>query len=272
MQKYNFLRNVVAIAICLAATMTFSGCDPEDVEVTGVSLNPTTLTLEIGKTAALTATITPSDATDKSLTWLSANSQVAVVDNKGTVAAIGEGTTNIIVETANGLTDTCTVTVIQPTGGGGGGGTDSVAVISVTVYPSAVTLKVGETAALTATVEPTNATNKSVTWNSGNPSVATVNASGVVTAVSEGTAIIACNTVSGAKSDTCVVTVTNQTTTKKYITYNKPVPEYYMEYKSTYPAYTYAEACENRKYATAYSGNGEFSIDLITGGQWLMYV
>jgi len=125
MTKTNILRNVIAMTICLAVTtMFFASCeDPNDptqeIEVTGVSLKPTTLSLEVGKTATLTATIAPSDATDKSLTWMSANSKVAVVDNKGTVEAKGTGSTNITVETANGLTATCKVTV---TGSGTGNG------------------------------------------------------------------------------------------------------------------------------------------------------
>jgi hypothetical protein len=118
-KNYLFLRNVAAAVACLAATATFfSGCDPEDdptqdVEATGVALDYTTLTLEVGKTAILTATITPSDATDKSLTWMSANSKVAVVDNKGVVEATGAGSTDVTVETANGLTATCKVTVTE---------------------------------------------------------------------------------------------------------------------------------------------------------------
>jgi hypothetical protein len=132
-------------------------------------------------------------------------------------------------------------------------------VTGVTVSPTAVTLKVGDTAALTAKVEPANATNKAVTWNSSDTSVATVSVSGVVTAVSKGTAIIACITGSGAKSATCVVTVTNQTTTKKYITYNQPVMAYYIEYNggaitanrksSAGNNGTVIEAYENKKYA-----------------------
>ncbi|MDR1792145.1 MAG: Ig-like domain-containing protein [Bacteroidales bacterium] len=214
----------------------FVACEEieEQIEslLTSVTLSQTSLTLEVGGSATLTAVVVPSD---KTVTWKSSDESVASVSSTGTVTGKSVGKATVTATTTDGAKSaTCEVTVVAPSGNGNGNGdggeTETVAVTGVTVAPSAVTLKVGETASLTATVEPANATNKSVTWNSNNTSVATVSASGVVTAVSEGTAIIGCLTGSGAKSATCVVTVTN-TTAKKYLTYNQRVPAYYYKLK-----------------------------------------
>lgn len=101
--------------------------------------------------------------------------------------------------------------------GSGCSGTPVVAVTSVTVAPTSATLNVGATIQLTPTVLPSNATNKSVTYSSGNTGVATVNASGLVTAVSGGTATITVTTVDGNKTATCALTV-NTTPSGNYYT------------------------------------------------------
>ena len=84
----------------------------------------------------------------------------------------------------------------------------SVPVTGVKLNTETLELFTGNTATLTATVEPENATNKNVTWSSDKPDVATVDAAGKVTAVSEGTATITVTTADGSKQATCSVTVT----------------------------------------------------------------
>ena len=81
------------------------------VEATSVKLNQTSVTLEEGETVALSATVSPSNATDKSVTWSSSRTSVATVSSTGTVTAEGEGTATITAKTANGKTATCTVKV-----------------------------------------------------------------------------------------------------------------------------------------------------------------
>ena len=86
--------------------------NPTTVDVTGVSLNKTTTTLTVGDTETLTATVSPDDATDKSVTWSSDNTSVATVDTNGLVTAVGSGTANITVTTTDGSkTASCAVTV-----------------------------------------------------------------------------------------------------------------------------------------------------------------
>jgi uncharacterized repeat protein (TIGR02543 family) len=168
------------------------------VAVTGVSLNKTTATLTLGSMETLTPTVLPAAATNQNVTWSSSNISVADVTNAGLVIALAEGTAIITVKTVDGnKTATCTVTV----------STATVAVISVELNKTTAALTAGATEQLTATVNPNNATNQNVMWESDNNSVATVNSAGLVTAVSVGTAIITVKTADGNKTATCTVTV-----------------------------------------------------------------
>jgi uncharacterized protein YjdB/endonuclease I len=97
----------------------------------------------------------------------------------------------------------------------------AVAVTSVTLSPTTLALKVGQTSTLTATISPTNATNKAVTWSSSNTAIATV-ANGVVTAVAAGSATITVTTSDGGHTATCTVTVTNVTTVLSISASNAP--------------------------------------------------
>ena len=178
------------------------GIDPDDdkdIAVTAVSLNKTSLTLEVGESYTLVVTVSPSNATDKSITWSSTNSSVASVSG-GKVTTKSEGTTTITAEAHNGKTATCTVIVNEPV-------PEVVEVTSVSLNKTSLTLEIGESETLTATVLPSNATDKSVTWTSSDQSVATV-ANGKITAIGSGTATITATTSNG-KTATCTVTVTN---------------------------------------------------------------
>ena len=97
--------------------------------VTGITLNRTTLSLYSNttpSTADLTATVAPSDATDKTVTWQSSKPSVATVDTNGKVTAVGNGTAVITATTTDGgHTASCTVTVTTYSGGGGNGGSGS---------------------------------------------------------------------------------------------------------------------------------------------------
>ena len=168
------------------------------VSVTGVSLNTSSLTLQVGKTASLVATVSPSNATNKEVIWTVGNTSVASVTSSGLVTAKKVGTTVVTVKTSDGgKTATCTVTVKSST----------VSVTGVAISPSSLSLTAGDTYELTPTVSPSNATNKAVTWSSSNTSVATVSSDGTVTAKSAGSATITCTTSDGGKTATCSVTV-----------------------------------------------------------------
>ncbi|MBC2727213.1 MAG: Ig-like domain-containing protein, partial [Desulfosporosinus sp.] len=173
------------------------------VAVTGVNLDKETLTLEAGKTGSLTAAVLPEDAPDKTVTWSSSNPAVATVNSNGEVTGVNLGTAIISVKTTDGsYTASCTVTVIKPI----------VKVTGVSLNQSSLRLNVHHTAQLTATVAPTDADNKGVTWSSSDEDVATVDQTGLVTAVSAGTAEITVTTSDQGFTATCQVTSVADTT------------------------------------------------------------
>lgn len=100
--------------------------DPADpIAVTGVTLNKSAVTLTVGSSEQLTATVSPDNAANKNVTWASQNTAAATVDANGTVTAVSAGTAVITVTTEDGgKTDSCTVTV-SSNGGGGSSGSDS---------------------------------------------------------------------------------------------------------------------------------------------------
>ena len=164
--------------------------------VESVSLDKTSITLTEGDSQTLTATVSPSNATNKNISWSSSNTSVATVNN-GVVTAIKAGTATITVTAEDGgKTATCQVTVNAKVYN----------VESVSLDKTNITLTEGDSETLTATVSPSNATNKNVIWKSSNTSVATVN-NGVVTAIKAGTATITVTTDDGGKTATCQVTV-----------------------------------------------------------------
>ena len=168
---------------------------PATVPVQSVELNQTTLELIAGKEATLTATVKPDDATNKTVTWSSNNETVATVDNNGKVTAKAAGEATITAKVGDKQV-TCNVKVTAA----------EVAVESVTLDQSSLELIAGKEATLTATVKPDNATNRTVAWESDATNVATVDNSGKVTAVSEGTATITAK--AGEQTATCKITVT----------------------------------------------------------------
>ena len=180
------------------ATCKVTVINPASVAVSSVGLNSTSITLKNIRNYKLTATVSPSNASNKTITWTSSNSNVARVDVNGNVTAVNAGTATITAKSNNGKTTTCKVTVINPA---------SVAVSSVGLKSSTTIVK-GKTEKLTATVSPSNASNKAVTWTSSNSNVARVDANGNITAVNAGTATITAKSNNG-KITTCKVTVNN---------------------------------------------------------------
>ena len=169
------------------------------VYVNSVKLNKSTLSLLKGKSETLKATINPSNATNKNVTWKSSNTKVAKVDSKGKVTAVGSGSATITVTTIEGKkTSSCKVTVKTP-----------VLVSSIKLNKSSIKVIKGYSTDLKATINPSNATNKNVTWKSSNTKVAKVDSKGKVTAVGAGSATITVTTIDGKKRATCKVTVSN---------------------------------------------------------------
>ena len=180
-------------------SVTHSAGPAGPVAVTGVTLDKTSLSLEAGQTAQLTATVQPGNADNQAVTWSSSDNNIVSVDATGKITANAKGSATITVTTADGgKTATCTVTVTEPAA--------PVAVTGVTLNKNNTTIYTGRTETLTATIQPADATNKAVTWTSDNTGVATVN-NGVVTGVSVGSATITAKTADGGFTATCTVTV-----------------------------------------------------------------
>ena len=164
--------------------------------VTGITLSQHELTLVKGATATLTATVIPADAPNKNFSWKSDNEAIAKVAN-GVVTAVSKGETIVRVTTEEGnKTDECKVIVKEES--------DPVAVTGVKLSFTTLT----QTFTLVATIEPANATNKTVTWSSSNSTVASVTNMGVVQAKAAGTADITVTTADGGHTATCSFTVT----------------------------------------------------------------
>jgi len=184
--------NITGNAQIIANYLVGSAAKP----VTDITLNHSTYTLNTGGNFTLTATVTPSDATYKTVYWISSDPTVASVNNNtGVVTAVSSGTATITANTSeNTHTATCTVTV-------------NPVVTGVSLDVSTFNIFVDDTRKLIATVLPSNAPNKLTTWSSSNSSVARVTDDGTVTAIGSGTATITVTTIDGSRTATCTVNV-----------------------------------------------------------------
>ena len=176
-----------------------------NVPVTGVSVTPTIASLSVGSSLQLTATVTPSNATNKNVNWTSSNIYIANVDANGKVTAVDTGSVVITVATVDGNnTATCSITAIAAT---------TIPVTGVSLNPNSVSLFSGSSTTLAANISPANATNKNVTWSSNNTIIASVDATGKVTGNAVGNATVTVTTSDGNKTATCAVTVSAVPTT-----------------------------------------------------------
>ena len=165
--------------------------------VQSISLNKNKLAFDLStshKSEKLQITYSPSSANyNNSVTWTSSNTNVARVDQSGTVTAVGNGGATITATAQNGYTAQCSVGV-------------STSIISLSVSPTSKTLNIGETVQLTGIKNPTSAS-EGTQWTSSNTSVATVSGSGLVTAKAAGTATITFKNSSSTKSASCTINV-----------------------------------------------------------------
>ncbi len=180
---------------------------PEDtVAVTGVSLNYSEKTMNIGDSLVLIASVIPADASNKSVIWTSSNDEIAYVNN-GRVSAKTAGSATITARTADGsFAAVCEITVLPNEA-------SEISATGVTLNRTTASLGVGSTLKLNAIIAPSNATNTNVTWTSSNAAVATVSADGTVSAIKKGNVIITVKTEDGGYTATCKVSVTAVSTT-----------------------------------------------------------
>lgn len=168
-----------------------------DIAVEEVKLDKNSLELQPGQSDLLTATVLPENATDKTVTWSTSNEKVATVkDGKVTAADVGEAT---ITASAGGKKAECKVVVKKPV----------VEVQSVSLDKTSVQMYAGQSYQLTATVAPENATDKTVTWQSSDTAVATVDDQGLVQTIGGGKAKI--TAIAGDAKAECEFEVVAQT-------------------------------------------------------------
>ncbi|WP_243447784.1 Ig-like domain-containing protein, partial [Clostridium acetobutylicum] len=203
-QENNLTEGVHVVQIDLGNNSTLDAFDIDDsgylIQLDkNLTLNKTSETLTVGQTDTLSQVVVPDNAPDKSLTWTSSDPSIANVDTFGKVTAVKAGSAIITATTNDGsnLTSSCAVNV-----------KDSNTTISLNKTTDNLTVGANDT--LTATITPTDAVDKNVTWTSSDPSIATVDASGKITAVKPGTVTVTATTDNG-KTASCNVTVENNT-------------------------------------------------------------
>jgi aryl-phospho-beta-D-glucosidase BglC (GH1 family) len=171
----------------------------DTIPATGVTIDQKIDSLAIGATTSLAATILPVDATYKTVIWTSNNSSVATINSAGLVTGLKVGKVTINAMAGVKRATLQIVVGIPATG--------------ITIAPKADTLKIGETKQLVAMLRPSNASEKTVSWSSSNTKIATVNSSGLVTAVSKGLVLITATTTDGSlKTTTCKIAVSENLT------------------------------------------------------------
>ncbi len=169
------------------------------IKVSGVSLDKNNIVLNLNSTLTLAVTFTPTNVTNKAVTWSSSNKKIATVDKNGKVKGIKEGKVTITVKTKDGgKTAKCMITVKKLP-----------KVKEVLLDQKVIALYVNDTYKLIPTINPTDAGDKAVTWSSSNAKVATVDKNGKVMGIKAGIATITVKTKDGGKTAKCTVTVKN---------------------------------------------------------------
>ncbi len=170
----------------------------EVVPVSGVEFNIETVSMEVGDTINLVANVIPNNATNKNVTWLVLDENILSLNEEG-FTALTEGSTRILVTTEDGgFTDSCEVTVSAIT----------VPIESINI-PNSLELETSSTPyEIPITILPENATSESLVWTISDESVATI-LDGLVTPISEGSAIITVSTMDGRLTDYCELVVSS---------------------------------------------------------------
>ena len=231
--------------------------------------NPQDATISLSNTSVttgttVTATVTHRDnesgpeITQCKYIWNTSSNKIGTDESKytgGTFNSNGEQISTIISSATTYYLHVLTVDKAgnkwETVSSGVKGNNPTITPTSVSVSPSSVTLEVGETQQLTATVSPSNATNKSVTWSSNNTDVATVSSNGTITAKAGGTVTITARTVLGGKTDTCSVTVKDPNSVENILK------------AGDYVNYVDATGV-TRKSAVLYDSSSNYGVEIIT--------
>jgi YD repeat-containing protein len=224
----------------------------DTIPVTGVSLNKTSTSLNVGATETLTATITPENATNKNVSWTSSNEAVATVSSDGTVTGVGVGTATITVTTTDcNFTASCEVSV----------NVENIPVTGVSLNKASTSINELEEDTLIATITPSDATNQDVTWSSSDTEVATVDSTGTIIGVAPGTATITVTTADGGFTANCVVTVTDTNIAVDGVSLNKTSDSIYIGSYDTLVASINPTNATNQNVTWSSSDNNIATVD-----------
>ena len=192
------------LLFCIVLTLGLAACSSDETDTTipveSIELIQSELTLIVGQTGSLSATVAPGNATNQNVIWQSLNPRIATVSEQGVVTAVAPGTTSVIARSSDLVSNAAIATVTV----------DPILVTGVSFDGLAMVLiPVGENHALSefVLVLPLDASNRSVRWESDDTDIATVSGGGIVTAVAEGTATITVITVCGEFTDTVTIEV-----------------------------------------------------------------
>ena len=196
LKKHN--HSLIQLLVLFAFAFLFA-CTPQEeqqiIKVESISIDQSDMTLVEGESTMLTAKVLPDDAEDKNIKWSSSDESKVMVTSSGKAVAMAIGQA-IVSAQAGEAKDFITITVVAK----------AIAVTGISIIPTELTIKVGETGTLTSEITPQEATNKNVTWASSNDEVATVE-DGVVTGIMPGSVTITVTTEDGGHKAECVVTV-----------------------------------------------------------------
>lgn len=167
----------------------------EFIDVTEIRLDKENITIPVGSTCRLTATILPENATDKTLVWKSDDESVAIVDKDGLVTAVKGGSKTMITATSGEFSASCTVMIEK----------EVIPVEGITLDKEIIEMAVGSSFRLNATITPSDATDKTIIWESSDETIAVVSSSGVVGALKEGDVTITAYSLDRKKSAICDV-------------------------------------------------------------------
>ena len=276
---YGHAASLTFLAACLAGCKPEEPQEPQEPEkpvLESLSFEQTELELNVGDVHLLEVIASPSDAEGYTLQWESSDEAVASVSDDGEVTAVSAGTADITVSSGE-ISATCAVTVKEPV----------ISVESVSLDVQQLELNIGETYILQATVLPENATNKGIKWSSDDSEIATVDESGLVTAVSLGETVITVITDDGSKTASCMLTVSQKINGHEYVDLGLSVkwatcnvgaekPSDYGDYYAwgeieTKDDYSPETSSTTGKEISDFSGNPEYDVAAAKwGGTWRM--
>ena len=231
-----------------------TSCKDDDISVTGVKIDITTLSLTAPSTGSLVATVMPEDATNKAVTWTTGDPNIATVSSDGQVTAVGEGITTITVTTEDGKKSAiCAVFVNLP----------NIPVTGITLNEDELTFDasvISNQQTLTANVVPKEATNQGIRWVSSDTDVAIV-INGEVTAISQGTATITAITMDGDFELSCIVTVNDIYIPVSGVELNKSTLLLLMSDTETLQATVFPTNASNQRVSWSSSNTGIATVD-----------